>query len=58
MFPKSRGLAQGVASIFNGVRSHIYIHLTSYMLTLQCLPQLGLGLGGPIGGLVTDWFVH
>jgi len=31
---RSRGLAQGVASIFNG---------------------LGLGLGGPIGGLVTDW---
>ncbi|KAK0455266.1 vacuolar amino acid permease [Desarmillaria tabescens] len=31
---RSRGLTQGVASVFNG---------------------LGMGLGGPIGGLVTDW---
>uniref|UniRef100_A0A0W0GD98 Putative vacuolar amino acid permease n=1 Tax=Moniliophthora roreri TaxID=221103 RepID=A0A0W0GD98_MONRR len=31
---RSRGLAQGVASVFNG---------------------LGLGFGGPIGGLITDW---
>ncbi|KAF8162661.1 vacuolar amino acid permease [Crassisporium funariophilum] len=31
---RSRGLTQGVASVFNG---------------------LGLGLGGPIGGLITDW---
>ncbi|KIY46255.1 MFS general substrate transporter [Fistulina hepatica ATCC 64428] len=31
---RSRGLAQGVNSVFNG---------------------LGMGLGGPIGGLVTDW---
>ncbi|XP_006458763.1 hypothetical protein AGABI2DRAFT_115784 [Agaricus bisporus var. bisporus H97] len=31
---RSRGLAQGVASVFNG---------------------LGLGLGGPFGGLITDW---
>ncbi|KAF8179676.1 vacuolar amino acid permease [Pholiota molesta] len=30
----SRGLTQGVASVFNG---------------------LGLGFGGPIGGLITDW---
>ncbi|KAF9445772.1 MFS general substrate transporter [Macrolepiota fuliginosa MF-IS2] len=31
---RSRGLAQGVASVFNG---------------------LGLGLGGPFGGMITDW---
>ncbi|KAF9481292.1 vacuolar amino acid permease [Pholiota conissans] len=31
---RSRGLAQGVASVFNG---------------------LGMGLGGPLGGLITDW---
>ncbi|PPR05145.1 hypothetical protein CVT26_012231 [Gymnopilus dilepis] len=31
---RSRGLTQGIASVFNG---------------------LGLGLGGPIGGLITDW---
>ncbi|KAF4615525.1 hypothetical protein D9613_003503 [Agrocybe pediades] len=31
---RSRGLTQGVASVFNG---------------------LGLGLGGPLGGLITDW---
>ncbi|KAF9265992.1 MFS general substrate transporter [Marasmius fiardii PR-910] len=31
---RSRGLAQGVASVFNG---------------------LGLGFGGPLGGLITDW---
>ncbi|KAG7086848.1 hypothetical protein E1B28_002769 [Marasmius oreades] len=31
---RSRGLAQGVASVFNG---------------------LGLGFGGPFGGLITDW---
>ncbi|KAG7453193.1 MFS general substrate transporter [Guyanagaster necrorhizus] len=31
---QSRGLTQGVASVFSG---------------------LGMGLGGPIGGLVTDW---
>ncbi|KAF8723220.1 hypothetical protein AX14_009396 [Amanita brunnescens Koide BX004] len=31
---RSRGLAQGVASVFNG---------------------LGMGLGGPFGGLITDW---
>ncbi|KAK0186064.1 major facilitator superfamily domain-containing protein [Armillaria mellea] len=31
---RSRGLTQGVASVFNG---------------------LGMGLGGPIGGLITDW---
>ncbi|KAJ3513848.1 hypothetical protein NLJ89_g2712 [Agrocybe chaxingu] len=31
---RSRGLTQGVASVFNG---------------------LGLGLGGPFGGLITDW---
>ncbi|KAG0701578.1 major facilitator superfamily domain-containing protein [Suillus ampliporus] len=32
---RSRGLAQGVQSLFNG---------------------LGMGLGGPIGGLISDWF--
>ncbi|KAJ8508019.1 hypothetical protein ONZ45_g9348 [Pleurotus djamor] len=32
---RSRGLAQGVASVFNG---------------------LGMGLGGPLGGIITDWF--
>ncbi|KAJ3782613.1 vacuolar amino acid permease [Lentinula aff. detonsa] len=32
---RERGLAQGVASVFNG---------------------LGLGFGGPLGGLITDWF--
>lgn len=31
---RSRGLAQGVQSVFNG---------------------LGMGLGGPIGGLISDW---
>ncbi|KAF9494438.1 MFS general substrate transporter [Pleurotus eryngii] len=31
---RSRGLAQGVASVFNG---------------------LGMGLGGPFGGIITDW---
>ncbi|KAK7437119.1 hypothetical protein VKT23_018743 [Stygiomarasmius scandens] len=31
---RTRGLAQGVASVFNG---------------------LGLGFGGPLGGLITDW---
>ncbi|KAJ3835167.1 vacuolar amino acid permease [Lentinula raphanica] len=31
---RDRGLAQGVASVFNG---------------------LGLGFGGPLGGLITDW---
>ncbi|KAF9009700.1 vacuolar amino acid permease [Cyathus striatus] len=31
---RSRGLTQGVASVFNG---------------------LGLGLGGPFGGVITDW---
>ncbi|KAL0565273.1 hypothetical protein V5O48_016753, partial [Marasmius crinis-equi] len=31
---RTRGLAQGVASVFNG---------------------LGLGFGGPFGGLITDW---
>ncbi|KAG6864105.1 hypothetical protein C0991_012447 [Blastosporella zonata] len=32
---RNRGLAQGMASVFNG---------------------LGMGLGGPVGGLVTDWY--
>ncbi|KAJ3903015.1 vacuolar amino acid permease [Lentinula edodes] len=32
---RERGLAQGVASVFNG---------------------FGLGFGGPLGGLITDWF--
>ncbi|KAF9060230.1 MFS general substrate transporter [Rhodocollybia butyracea] len=32
---RDRGLAQGVASVFNG---------------------FGLGFGGPLGGLITDWF--
>ncbi|KAK2460722.1 hypothetical protein APHAL10511_007192 [Amanita phalloides] len=32
---RSRGLAQGVASVFNGI---------------------GLGFGGPFGGLISDWF--
>ncbi|KAG6909881.1 hypothetical protein DXG01_014690 [Tephrocybe rancida] len=31
---RTRGLAQGIASVFNG---------------------LGMGLGGPVGGLLTDW---
>ncbi|PPQ99167.1 hypothetical protein CVT24_009258 [Panaeolus cyanescens] len=31
---RSRGLTQGIASVFNG---------------------LGLGFGGPLGGLITDW---
>ncbi|KAE9392963.1 vacuolar amino acid permease [Gymnopus androsaceus JB14] len=31
---RSRGLAQGIASVFNG---------------------LGFGVGGPLGGLITDW---
>ncbi|RDB19412.1 Multidrug resistance protein fnx1 [Hypsizygus marmoreus] len=31
---RSRGLTQGIASVFNG---------------------LGLGLGGPFGGIITDW---
>lgn len=31
---RSRGLAQGVQSVFNG---------------------LGIGLGGPIGGFISDW---
>jgi MFS family permease len=31
---RDRGLAQGVASVFNG---------------------FGLGFGGPLGGLITDW---
>lgn len=31
---QTRGLAQGVSSVFNG---------------------LGTGLGGPVGGLISDW---
>lgn len=37
--------------MFNGVRALV---LTRYKkLTLSI--QLGLGLGGPFGGLITDW---
>ena len=36
-----------------------YVHIHPfYLLFSDTSPQLGMGLGGPIGGLVTDWFVH
>jgi hypothetical protein len=43
-----------VGSIFNAVRLHTPCVVFS---DTSMPPQLGLGLGGPVGGLVTDWFV-
>ena len=34
----------------------IHLHIPSLRVTNHI--QLGMGLGGPIGGLMTDWYAH
>ena len=52
---QSRGLIQGLASVFNGVSSLPVLLVTA---PLNFLLQFGLGFGGPFGGLITDWYVR
>jgi hypothetical protein len=53
---KSRSLVQGVALLFNGVNILRKRHVPTQTDDMKSL-QLGLGLGGPIGGIITDMCV-
>jgi hypothetical protein len=46
---QSRGLAQGYSSVFSGVCPALFCSSSAYISL-----QIGMGLGGPIGGIIAD----